>query len=149
MPADQRDRVYRGVLDQLIGYKLLLQEAKARKIGVPDADVDARSPDSSSSSPSEEPFQQTLAERKMTLEQMQSRRARATSRSRRLLESEIAPKIAVKPEQVDDFYKNNPDQFKQPERVKASHILICRSRRPPTPRPRRRRRPRPSRSSRT
>ena len=32
--------------------------------------------------------------------------------------------MAVKPEQVETFYKNNPDQFTQPERVKASHILI-------------------------
>jgi peptidyl-prolyl cis-trans isomerase C len=30
----------------------------------------------------------------------------------------------VKPGQAEDFYKNNPDQFKQPERVRASHILI-------------------------
>src|ERR1700704_4663221 len=35
VPADQRDRVYRGVLDDMIGYKLLIQEAKARKIAVP------------------------------------------------------------------------------------------------------------------
>src|SRR4029079_9881290 len=31
---------------------------------------------------------------------------------------------ALKPTQVEDFYKNNQDQFKQPERVRASHILI-------------------------
>ena len=30
VPAEQRDQVYRGVLDQLVGYKLLLQEVKAR-----------------------------------------------------------------------------------------------------------------------
>ncbi|MFO1534023.1 MAG: alpha-L-fucosidase, partial [Thermoplasmatota archaeon] len=32
VPADQRDRVYRGVLDDMIGYKLLIQESKARKM---------------------------------------------------------------------------------------------------------------------
>ena len=32
VPADQRDRVYRGVLDQLIAYRLLIQETKARKM---------------------------------------------------------------------------------------------------------------------
>ena len=37
MPADQRDRVYRGVLDDMIGYELLMQEAKARKVAVADA----------------------------------------------------------------------------------------------------------------
>src|SRR5688572_2269722 len=42
MPANQRDRVLRAVLDQLIGYKLLVQETAARKTNVPDAEVDAR-----------------------------------------------------------------------------------------------------------
>src|SRR5881394_2878272 len=30
VPAEQRDRVFRGVLDQLVGLKLLAQEVKAR-----------------------------------------------------------------------------------------------------------------------
>ena len=36
VPADQRDHVYRGVLDQIVGYKLLLQEvegAQGRRAG--------------------------------------------------------------------------------------------------------------------
>src|SRR5262249_1945687 len=36
VPADQRDRIYRDVLDQMIGYKLLVQEAQTRKLAVPD-----------------------------------------------------------------------------------------------------------------
>ena len=39
MPAEQRPQVYRGVIDQMVGYKLLLQEAKARKVSVLDAEV--------------------------------------------------------------------------------------------------------------
>jgi len=38
---------------------------------------------------------------------------------------EIAAKVAVKPEQVTDFYAKNPDQFKEGESVRASHILIA------------------------
>jgi peptidyl-prolyl cis-trans isomerase C len=41
-----------------------------------------------------------------------------------MIDAEVAPKAAVKPEQLADFYAKNPDQFKQPERVHASHILI-------------------------
>src|SRR5262245_31126126 len=42
IPAEQRDQVLRGVLDQLIGYKVLLQETRAQKVAVPDTEVDAR-----------------------------------------------------------------------------------------------------------
>ncbi len=123
LPSEQRDRVYRGVLDQIVGYKLLLQEAKARKVVVPDAEIDARVDQLKKQFPSEELFLKTLAERKMTLDQIKSEARKDMSISK-LIETEIAPKVAVKPEQVETFYKSNPDQFTQPERVKASHILI-------------------------
>ena len=123
IPADQRDRIYRDVLDQLVGYKLLLQEATARKVAVPETEVDARIEQVKKQFPSEDLFMQTLIDRKMTVEQIKAD-ARKEIAIGRLIDSAIAEKVAVKPEQVEAFYKNNPDQFKQPERVKASHILI-------------------------
>ena len=42
VPAEQRDQVLRGVLDQIIGYTVLVQEGRARNVAVPDSDVDAR-----------------------------------------------------------------------------------------------------------
>lgn len=123
VPADQRDRIYRDVLDQLVGYKLLLQEATARKVVVPETEVDARIEQVKKQFPSEDLFMQTLIDRKMTVEQIKAD-ARKEIAIGRLIDSAIAQKVAVKPEQVEAFYKDNPDQFKQPERVKASHILI-------------------------
>jgi peptidyl-prolyl cis-trans isomerase C len=123
IPADQRDRIYRSVIDQLVGYKLLLQEAQARKVAVPDADVDARIAEVKKQFPSEDLFMQTLIDRKMTLDQIKADARRDMSIAR-LIDAEIAPRIAVKPAQVEDFYKNNPEKFQQPERVRASHILI-------------------------
>jgi peptidyl-prolyl cis-trans isomerase C len=64
-----------------------------------------------------------LNERKMTLDQVKAD-AREDMAISKMIEGEIATKIAVKPEQVQDFYTKNPDQFQQPERVRASHILI-------------------------
>ena len=68
VPADQRDRVYRGVLDDMIGYKLLVQEAKTRKIAVPDADIDAQIAQIRSQFQTDAQFQQALAAQKMTVE---------------------------------------------------------------------------------
>jgi peptidyl-prolyl cis-trans isomerase C len=123
VPAEQRDRVYRGIIDQIVGYKLLVQEAKARKIVVPDNEVNAKIDEVKKQFPSEDLFMQTLIDRKLTLDQMKAD-ARRDIAIARMIDAEIATRIALKPTQVEDFYKNNQDQFKQPERVRASHILI-------------------------
>ena len=123
IPAEQRDQVMRRVLDQLVGYKVLLQEAGARKIEVPDNEVDARLTQIRGQFPSEEAFTQMLAERKLTLEQVRSD-ARQDMAISKMIDGEIAARVAVTPEQVTDFYAKNPDQFKQGDSVRASHILI-------------------------
>ena len=124
IPPEQRDRVLRGVLDQLIGYKVLAQETKARNVVVPDAEVDARIGQIRGQFPNEEAFTQMLAQRKLTLDQVKSD-AKQDMAIAKMIETEIATKVAVKPEQVNDFYAKNPDQFKEGESVRASHILIA------------------------
>jgi peptidyl-prolyl cis-trans isomerase C len=124
IPPEQRDRVLRGVLDQLIGYKVLAQETKARNVAVPDAEVDARIGQIRGQFPNEEAFTSMLTQRKLTLEQVKSD-ARQDMAISKMIEAEIASKIAVNPEQVTDFYAKNPDQFKEGDSVRASHILIA------------------------
>ena len=123
VPAEQRDRILRDVLDQIVSYKLLIQESRARKVAAEDAEVDARMKEIQAQFPSEDAFKQMLTSRKTTIEQVRSD-VRQDITVQKLIEAEVAPKAAVKPEQVTDFYAKNPDQFKQPERVRASHILI-------------------------
>jgi peptidyl-prolyl cis-trans isomerase C len=122
IPAEQRDQVLRGVLDQIIGYTVLVQEGRARNVTVPDAEVDAQIGQIRGQFPSEEEFTKMLAERKLTLDQVKSD-VRRDMTITKLIDDEIASKIAVTPEQVNDFYAKNPDQFKQGESVRASHIL--------------------------
>ncbi|MBI2185746.1 MAG: peptidylprolyl isomerase [Acidobacteria bacterium] len=123
VPPDQRDRIVRGVLDQLIAYRLLAQESAARRIAVPDADVDARIAQIRSQFPSEQQFTQTLTQRKMTLEGLRTD-IREGLQIDKMLDAEVAARAAVTPEQVSDFYAKNPAEFQQAERVHASHILI-------------------------
>ncbi|HXD16957.1 MAG TPA: peptidylprolyl isomerase [Vicinamibacterales bacterium] len=123
VPADQRDRVFRGVLDEMIGYKLLVQEAKTRKIVVPDSDIEAQVAQIRSQFPNQQQFDQALAAQKMTLQDIRDD-ARSEMSVEKLVEGEIATKIAVKPEAVTDFYQKNQDKFQQGPRVRASHILI-------------------------
>jgi parvulin-like peptidyl-prolyl isomerase len=112
VPADQRDRVFRGVLDDMIGYKLLVQEAKARKVAVPDADVEAQVAQIRSQFPDQQQFEQALAAQKMTLQEVRDD-ARTEISVEKLVEGEISAKIAVKPEAISDFYQKNQDKFQQ------------------------------------
>lgn len=123
VPPEQRDRVYRGVLEQLVSFRLLIQETKTRNLTVPDAELDARMAQIRSQFPSEEAFKQTLGQQKMTPEQLRAD-ARSEILVTKMLQSEIESKVAVTPAQVQDFYQKNPDRFKQGERVRASHILL-------------------------
>jgi len=123
VPADQRDRVYRGVLDDLISYRLLVQEVKTRKIVVPDGEIDAQVAQIRAQFQTDQQFQQALAMRKTTLAAVRDD-ARSEIGVDKLVESEIGTKIGVKPEAITDFYQKNPDKFQQGARVKASHILI-------------------------
>jgi peptidyl-prolyl cis-trans isomerase C len=123
VPADQRDRIFRGVLNDLISYRLLLQEAKARKVAVPDADVDAQIAQVRSQFQNDAQFQQALAAQKVTLETMRQN-ARSAIAVEKLLQTALGEKSAATPEAVADFYMKNLEKFKQAERVRASHILI-------------------------
>lgn len=123
VPADQRDRVYRGVLDQLVSFKLLVQESKARNVTVADADVNARIAQIQGQFPSKQAFEQSLAQEKMTTDQLKAD-ARAEMVVTKLLQAEVEPRVAIAPAQVTEFYTKNPDRFKQGERVRASHILL-------------------------
>jgi peptidyl-prolyl cis-trans isomerase C len=123
VPPDQRDRVYRGVLDQLISYRLLMQETRSRKIEVPDAEIEARIAQIKQQFPSEDEFKKQLAERNMTVEGLRAD-AKSDMQVAKMLETEVNTKVAVQPADVDTFYQQNPDKFQQPERVRASHILI-------------------------
>jgi len=123
VPADQRDRVYRGVLDDMISYRLLVQEAKARKIPVPEADIDAQIAKIRGQFQTDAQFQQALAAQKMTLEAVRED-ARSEIGVEKMVETEISDKIVVTPDAVTDFYTKNQEKFQQTARVRASHILI-------------------------
>ena len=123
VPADQRDVVVRDVLNQLIGYRLLLQETRARRTSVPEADVDATIADLRAQVPSEEAFFETLQLRQMTLEELRTE-ARQSLQVNALLESEIGAAPPVTEEEIVEFYEQNPAGFQQDERVRASHILL-------------------------
>jgi peptidyl-prolyl cis-trans isomerase C len=123
VPVEQRDRVYRQVLDELVNIRLVAHEGKTRNIAVTDADVDGQIGKIRQQFKTEEEFKQALTQRKLSLEELKTE-AKTEILVNKTLEAEILPKVAVQPADLDTYYKANPDQFKAPEQVRASHILI-------------------------
>jgi len=123
VPPEQRNQVYRDILDQLIGFKLLAQEAKSRKIEIADAELNERLASLKGHFGTPADFDKALAAQKVTMDQF-TEQTRGEIRMSKMMEAEVETKIKVAPTDLDDYYKKNPDQFKQPERVRASHILL-------------------------
>lgn len=123
VPAERRDEIFREILDQLVAYRALVQESRARKVTVADPEVEARIEAIRKQFPDEGAFSKALADRGLSLD-----RLRADTREEllvaKLVEAEVTPQIDVKESDIKDFYDKNPERFQQPEQVRASHILI-------------------------
>jgi peptidyl-prolyl cis-trans isomerase C len=123
VPPDKRDEVLRGVLDQLVAYHLLAQESRARKLPVPDTDVDARLAEIRKGFATEEAFKQGIAAQGLTLEQLKAQ-AKTSIEVAKVIDVEVNTKVAVQDPEVKGFYDQNMERFKQGDSVHAAHILI-------------------------
>jgi peptidyl-prolyl cis-trans isomerase C len=123
IPAVRRDEILRRVLDELVNYTLLKQEARARKVTATDAEVEEQIQAMRKSAPSEEAFQKALKDQKMSLDRLRAD-ARAQIAIGKMMNAEVANAQPATDAEAKDFYDKNPDRFKQPELVRASHILI-------------------------
>jgi peptidyl-prolyl cis-trans isomerase C len=123
VPIEERNRVYRQLLDQMIAYKLLVQESKSLKVAVPDSDIDGRIKQIQGQFPDEQAFTKALAEQHVTVQQLKDDQ-RQQMLVAKVIDAQVNSKVNIAPKDVDDFYAKNPDKFKQPESIHAQHILI-------------------------
>jgi peptidyl-prolyl cis-trans isomerase C len=124
VPADKRDAVLRSILDELVTYHLLAQEANGRKMDVPAADVDAEMLKIRQDFPTEDAYKQALLLQGVTVDQLRDLTRRAMQ-ARKLVDAEVTSKIAVADADIDAFYKQNIDRFKQGDTVHVSHIYLA------------------------
>jgi hypothetical protein len=109
------------LLDQLVGLSLLKQEVAARKVQVPDADVDARIAEIKKQFPSE-----TSSRRCSRRRRCRSTKCRADQRDDLAITSMLPRRRRTRcrhAEQIDEFYKNNPTASSSPSAC-GQHILI-------------------------
>jgi peptidyl-prolyl cis-trans isomerase C len=123
VPAEQRDTIYRQMVDQLVAMKLLSQESVVKKVAVPETDVDGRVAQVKSQFPNEQAFTAALAERQMTPDKLKSE-IRQQMQAMKLVETEIVPTVTITDADIDDFYTKNPAKFQEPEAVHVAHIML-------------------------
>jgi peptidyl-prolyl cis-trans isomerase C len=119
-------KVKEKALESLIERELLYQESQKKGIKIDEAVVDDRLFMLRKRFPGEDEFKKELDKMGLSeaLLKNQFRRSLAT---KQLFASELSEKVEVTDKEIKDYYDSNPGLFKQPEQVKASHILISTS----------------------
>jgi peptidyl-prolyl cis-trans isomerase C len=122
IPPERRDVVLRNLLDQLITYTVMTQEAKAKNVTVTDGEIEQRIKQMRGQA-SDAEFQKALDARSMSAEQLKTD-ARIQLTIEKMMEAQVADVGAASDADARDFYQKNPEKFKQGDSVRASHILL-------------------------
>ncbi|MFZ7128533.1 MAG: peptidylprolyl isomerase [Desulfobacterales bacterium] len=124
MPSAVQDEMLQEqIVDNLINEELLAQESRKKEIAVEPSEVDAELQGIKERFPSEAEFQSALAQGNMSEAQLQDKLRRHLA-IRKLIEGEISSDFEPEEGESQKFYDEHPDMFVQPEKVRASHILI-------------------------
>jgi peptidyl-prolyl cis-trans isomerase C len=123
IPDAQMAKVENSILDTLIVDELLFQESKKKEIKVKPETVTEQLMTVKKRFPSEAEFSKILEENNMTESKLRENIKRGMA-IQQLLDKEVNQKVKITDEEGKTFYDTNPQFFLQPERVKASHILI-------------------------
>ncbi|MCG6982824.1 MAG: peptidylprolyl isomerase [Deltaproteobacteria bacterium] len=119
----QLDQIRSQVLENLIARELLYQQTLKKGIKVSQEEINEQLINLKSQFPNEAEFNQALTRMDLTEASIKEKIQRDLA-LKKLIDDEIVPKVTVTDSEIRAFYDNNPETFKQPERVKASHILI-------------------------
>jgi peptidyl-prolyl cis-trans isomerase C len=123
IPDAQMAKVENNILDSLIVGELLFQESKKKGIQVKPDTVTEQFMNIKQRFPSEAEFKKALEENNMTESKIRADIKRDMA-IQQLIDKEVVQKVQITDEESKTFYDTNPQLYQQPERVKASHILI-------------------------
>jgi peptidyl-prolyl cis-trans isomerase C len=120
---EQMVALKKDILEGLIEREVLYQESQRAGIKISDQKVNDQLAGIKKRFPSEEEFKKALLSMNLTEAEVRSQIQRGLA-IRELIDQKVANKVVITDEATNAFYTANPKLFKQPEQVKASHILI-------------------------
>ena len=123
LAADQEAELKKSVLEKMIGGELLYQASKKKGVKVEAAAVDAELAKLKKRFPGDKEFKAAMKQAGTSEAELKGQMQKNLA-IQRLIDQDFVAKSAATPEEAKDFYEKNKEKFKQPEQVKASHILI-------------------------
>lgn len=111
------------VIESLINRELLYQQSKKEGFTTDEAEIDDSMDQIKQGLESGQSIESLLLDMGITMDVMRTHVGQANT-IQKLLEVTVYPQSMVSEKESRLFFENNPQYFKKPEEVKASHILI-------------------------
>jgi parvulin-like peptidyl-prolyl isomerase len=121
LPANQRAQGYKMILNDLITEKLVSKRSASME--AKEEDVNTQFEQLKGRFPKQEDFEAQLAKSGQTAEKIRED-IRAYLKQQAWVKDQIKDAPKATDADAEEFYTKNPDQFKKPEQVRASHILL-------------------------
>ncbi len=115
--------IKKEVLENLIAMELLYNESQKQGLKTEDEAVTKQLDMLKKRFPDEAGFKETLGKMNVTEDIVKSQIKRQLT-IQQLVDKEVVQKITVAEKESQDYYNEHPEQFKKPEQVQASHILV-------------------------
>lgn len=123
LSKEQMTKLKGQVLENLIDREILYQESQKSGIKVDKNKIDQELSAVKKRFPSDKEYKKALSSMNISENDIKNQ-IKEKLAINALIDMKIVKKIVVTDKETKDFYEKHPDLFKQPEQVRASHILI-------------------------
>jgi len=123
LPEFQLQMVKKQILDRMIETELLYQDSRKKEIRVESQAVENQINDIKKRFPNDAAYQEAIKQMDLSEAVIREQIEKGLAINE-LVKTQIAEKIKISDDETKEFYNANLDRFRQPEEVKASHILI-------------------------
>jgi peptidyl-prolyl cis-trans isomerase C len=123
MTDDQLAGLKNDILNNLIEREILYQQSQKVGIQVTDQTVDDQLAAIKKRFPNETEYKNALSKMNLSEDEVKAQIKRGLS-IKELIDQQITSKVVITDEESKAYYDKNPQMFKKPEQIKASHILI-------------------------
>lgn len=122
VPPEMWKRFAKELTDRIVGRNILLQLAAVDGI-TPTPELGEEGYNLLAKQVPSEQIEAAIKQQGLTVSEFKQRMAIETA-IKNWIDKKILPKFQITEEETEKFYRENQDQFKKPETVKASHILM-------------------------